>query len=188
MALQVLAVGDEKMLCRPCVDCGTRTGRFCDGHGKGECYAANRLPDQEWADGQLTPLCRKCEDKWRMCHWCRRAPWCEVPPPVTKEGDKGKGKGKNKDAPTNFWEQPWRARAPSYSDTDEEDGRSCEASKGGKGNKGKGAPSNEDKGYRIPGERKLISLNRWIEDKRNGGAADGRRGPLQKLPQTDAAR
>ena len=155
MALQVLAVGDEKMLCRPCVDCGTRTGRFCDGHGEGECYAANRLPDEEWADGQLTPLCRKCEDKWRMCHWCRRAPWCEVPPPVTKEGDKGKGKGKNKDAPTNFWEQPWRARAPSYSDTDEEDGRSCEASKGGKGNKGKGAPSSEDKG--------------------NGGAADGRR-------------
>ena len=28
--MTVLAVGDESVLRRPCVDCGVRTGRFCD--------------------------------------------------------------------------------------------------------------------------------------------------------------
>ena len=28
--LEVLCVGDRALLCRPCVDCGLRTGRYCD--------------------------------------------------------------------------------------------------------------------------------------------------------------
>ena len=47
--VEVLAVGDEKMLCRPCVDCGLRTGRFCD-----FCLVADRMPSEVWAEGQLT--------------------------------------------------------------------------------------------------------------------------------------
>ena len=72
--VEVLAVGDEKMLCRPCVDCGLRTGRFCD-----FCLAADRMPSEVWAEGQLTPLCGACEAKpWGpdgssegCCHFCR---------------------------------------------------------------------------------------------------------------------
>ena len=147
--MQVLAVGTEELLRRPCVDCGRRTGRYCDGNEDGECFAADRLPDEEWADRQLTPLCSECDNKHDMCHWCRGLAWCAAPPPVTKEGNKGKGmgKGKNKDAPTNFWGQPRRGRDPSYSDTDDEEDGERETGKGGtdgKGGEGKGASSNGD--------------------------------------------
>ena len=63
---QVLAFGDEKTLCRPCVDCGLVTGRFCD-----YCYAEDRMPDEDWAPGQMTPLCSKCDNKHDRCHFCR---------------------------------------------------------------------------------------------------------------------
>ena len=55
--LGVLAYGDQEMLTRPCVDCGLLTGRFCDW-----CFAADRLPNEEWADGQMTPLCSDCDN------------------------------------------------------------------------------------------------------------------------------
>jgi len=45
----------------PCVDCGTRTSRFCDC-----CFAAARLPAHRW-----TPLCSKCYDRWYKCKYCR---------------------------------------------------------------------------------------------------------------------
>ena len=72
----VLAVGDREMLCRPCVDCGLRTGCFCDW-----CLAADRLPDEKWAAGQLTPLCTHCDREYGACHFCREEPHWVTPPP-----------------------------------------------------------------------------------------------------------
>ena len=74
--LQVLAVGSEDMLCRPCVDCGTKTGNFCD-----HCYGADRVPSEQWAEGQHTPLCTTCDEASGMCHFCRGVAWCT---PFTK--------------------------------------------------------------------------------------------------------
>ena len=67
--------GSEEMLCRPCVDCGLITGRFCDW-----CYAQDRDPNAEWAAGQLTPLCSKCDWKHGRCHYCRGLSWATPPP------------------------------------------------------------------------------------------------------------
>ena len=63
--LEVLATGTHQQLNRPCVDCGLFTGRFCD-----HCYAADRIPDEDWAPGQLTPLCSKCDNRHHACHFC----------------------------------------------------------------------------------------------------------------------
>ncbi|OLP84362.1 hypothetical protein AK812_SmicGene34786 [Symbiodinium microadriaticum] len=57
VALQALAVGTQDELCRPCVDCGLYTGCYCDGNDWGECFAADRLPHEHWANNQRTPLC-----------------------------------------------------------------------------------------------------------------------------------
>jgi len=65
--LQVLAAGTIQLLCRPCVDCRRVTGRFCD-----NCYAADRMPEQTWADNQLTPFCSRCEATHDRCRYCRR--------------------------------------------------------------------------------------------------------------------
>ena len=76
-SLDVLAFGTEEQLCRPCVDCGLVTGRFCD-----YCRAADRLPDEVWVDNQMTPLCSHCDNKYDACHFCRGQLWC-VPPSHT---------------------------------------------------------------------------------------------------------
>ena len=76
--IEVIAIGDKDMLCRPCVDCGKKTGRFCD-----YCKAADRLPDERWAHGQLTPLCSDCDNEHDQCHFCRGQLWC-TPPPSTQ--------------------------------------------------------------------------------------------------------
>ena len=60
--MQVLAWGDENMLARPCVDCGLKTGCFCD-----HCQACDRCPKEEWADGQMTPLCTNCDTTQITC-------------------------------------------------------------------------------------------------------------------------
>ena len=82
--IQVLAAADQMTddetttamgLIRPCVDCGLMTGRFCD-----YCNAADRLPDEEWAPNQATPLCSQCDNNHDKCHFCRGQHWC-VPPP-----------------------------------------------------------------------------------------------------------
>ena len=65
-SMEVLAFGSTEMLCRPCVDCGQYTGRFCD-----YCKASDRIPSEEWACGQLTPLCSACDWRYLMCHYCR---------------------------------------------------------------------------------------------------------------------
>ena len=69
--IEVLAVGSTTMLCRPCVDCGRYTGRFCD-----HCFAKDRVPSEEWAANQRTPLCSKCDWRWNACRFCRRVHAC----------------------------------------------------------------------------------------------------------------
>ena len=77
--MEVIAVpreGQEHLLTRPCVDCGLRTGSFCDG-----CLAVDRFPEEEWVTGQHTPLCTICDDRNDgLCHLCRGLIWA-VPPP-----------------------------------------------------------------------------------------------------------
>ena len=70
-AMEIICTGDVKTLCRPCVDCGLITGRFCD-----HCYASDRMPTERWSPGQLTPLCSKCDNKHDSCHFCRGQKWC----------------------------------------------------------------------------------------------------------------
>jgi hypothetical protein len=63
------------MVNRPCVDCGRRTGCFCD-----HCYAAVRDPYALWLPDQPTPLCTDCDREHAACHFCRGLQWV-VPPP-----------------------------------------------------------------------------------------------------------
>ena len=79
VALEALAVGTQEELCRPCVDCGLYTGCYCDGIDWGECFAADRLPREHWANNQRTPLCTACDRRFNMCHFCRGLLWA-VPP------------------------------------------------------------------------------------------------------------
>ena len=74
-SFEALCFGDASTLCRPCVDCGLYTGRYCD-----YCHAADRLPDETWAPGQMTPLCSNCDDKRHECHFCAGKSWCTPPP------------------------------------------------------------------------------------------------------------
>ena len=76
--MEVIAVpreGQEALLMRPCIDCGRRTGSFCDW-----CLAADRLPDEEWVTGQHTPLCTVCDRQHDRCHRCRGLVWAAPPP------------------------------------------------------------------------------------------------------------
>ena len=76
--MEVIAVPEEgqvDLLLRHCVDCGLRTGSFCDG-----CLAVTRFPDEEWVRNQHTPLCTACDRRHGMCHFCRGLIW-SVPPP-----------------------------------------------------------------------------------------------------------
>ena len=70
-ALQVYAAGSPELLIRPCVDCGLKTGGYCD-----KCLAEDRMPEEEWAEGQRTPLCSRCDNKYSACHYCRGQVWC----------------------------------------------------------------------------------------------------------------
>ena len=60
---------------RPCVDCGRRTGSFCDAGDvvAGVCRLALPWPS-------ATPLCTACDAKHGKCHLCRRVPWVAQPP------------------------------------------------------------------------------------------------------------
>ena len=79
-ALQVYAVGSPELLIRPCVDCGLKTGGYCD-----KCLAEDRMPEEEWAEGQRTPLCSRCDNKYSgLCHYCRAQAWCV---PATQDSD-----------------------------------------------------------------------------------------------------
>ena len=83
-----------------CVDCGLRTGRFCDGDevmgpdGRWSgrpCFAVDTVgavnaAGQEIPNGQRTPLCSECCHKAflkfevEQCHFCRGIPWATPPP------------------------------------------------------------------------------------------------------------
>ena len=73
--LEILAAGDMDTLHRPCVDCGLITGRLCD-----FCLAQDRDPSARWAEGQHTPLCSQCDNKYGFCHYCRGKHWATPPP------------------------------------------------------------------------------------------------------------
>ena len=75
--MEIIAIpreGEEGLLLRPCVDCGRRTGSFCD-----HCLAADRLPEEEWVEGQQTPLCTVCDRLHNRCHFCRGLTWARPP-------------------------------------------------------------------------------------------------------------
>ena len=72
--MEVLAWGDKEMLCRPCVECGLMTDRFCD-----YCRARDRCPSEEWADGQMTPLCSYCDKQVRRVPLLPRAVVVQAP-------------------------------------------------------------------------------------------------------------
>ena len=69
--LEVLCQAPQEVLYRPCVDCGKYTGRFCD-----FCLAVERVPSEQWANGQHTPLCSKCDER-HACHFCLEIDWCQ---------------------------------------------------------------------------------------------------------------
>ena len=75
MTVTALA-GSASSLCRPCVDCGRYTGSFCDN----DCLAQTRVPSERWTQGQRTPHCTSCEDKYIVCHFCRQQHWTQPPP------------------------------------------------------------------------------------------------------------
>ncbi len=83
--LELLAFGETSDLCRPCVDCGRFTGRFCDGFDD-NCFAAIRVPSEQWCERQRTPLCGPCEHKHELCHFCRGVHSCR---PFAKGGIPG---------------------------------------------------------------------------------------------------
>jgi len=53
------------MLCRPCANCGEATGNFCD-----HCLARTRFPGETWSPTQRTPLCHRCDARFRRCRFC----------------------------------------------------------------------------------------------------------------------
>ena len=61
--MQVQCFGSKNTLYRPCVDCGRRTGNFCEL----ECQAKDRMPLEFWNDGQCTPHCTECERRYDYC-------------------------------------------------------------------------------------------------------------------------
>ena len=78
--LDALAMGTYEDLCRPCVDCGIKFGSYCDGKWGVPCFAAVRVPSEQWCDGQRTPpLCTKCDRMMGMCRFCRGVPSCTPP-------------------------------------------------------------------------------------------------------------
>ena len=95
MELQVLCVGDEEELMRPCVDCGLITGNFCEterqrGHilwQGGNCFVADHERGSDWAPYQRTPLCTKCEKLHGSCHFCRKVHSCTPPQHGGKQQD-----------------------------------------------------------------------------------------------------
>ena len=73
--LEILQVAPWQLLFRACVDCGLRTGCWCDG-----CFGAHRFPEEEWDDNQHTPLCTSCDNEYGCCHYCRGQRWATPPP------------------------------------------------------------------------------------------------------------
>ena len=85
--LQVLyAAPPGTPTCHPCVDCGLKTGNFCDGGesvGHDRCFASKRLakdyPASAGYAGMRTPLCSFCETCFGFCRFCRGVQGCTPP-------------------------------------------------------------------------------------------------------------
>ena len=101
--MEVLAWSDGSIsLIRPCVDCGRSTGNYCSGgisidketiFGSGpragssgiltvecdQCFAKDHVPQEEWNQGQRTPFCSPCEEKFTFCRFCRKVHGCTPP-------------------------------------------------------------------------------------------------------------
>ena len=69
--VQIISCDDIETLHRPCVDCGRKTGCYCD-----NCKAKDRVPSEKWAYNRKTPLCTDCDRKYAECHFCRGLHWC----------------------------------------------------------------------------------------------------------------
>ena len=95
--MHVHAFGSREELFRPCVDCGRKTGNYCEtpiqvGHAEaqgGKCFAKDRVPSEHWAIGQKTPLCTFCENIHGSCHFCRGVESCTPFPWDPKDKDPG---------------------------------------------------------------------------------------------------
>ncbi|OLP89578.1 hypothetical protein AK812_SmicGene28942 [Symbiodinium microadriaticum] len=124
------AISTEE-LCRPCVDCGLYTGCYCDGNDWGDCFAADRLPRERWANNQRTPLCTACDRRFGMCHFCRGQLWACPPAhrdPARYAPDARAVPSRNYDQPIFYLAeegaQPFQGRttaAPRYVDLTAED-------------------------------------------------------------------
>ena len=95
MSMEILSVEYEQQglesqpkLVRPCVDCGLKTGNFCDGI-MAECYAKERIPGEEWCVNQRTPFCSHCENKRPACRFCLRITSCTPPETSVYKGNDG---------------------------------------------------------------------------------------------------
>ena len=92
LADSLVCVGETDELLRPCVDCGLRTGNFCETTKQqglpawqgGVCLAITWVPSEKWAANQRTPLCTHCERRLGACHFCRKTHWCTPPEVLAK--------------------------------------------------------------------------------------------------------
>ena len=83
----IVSVGSADDFLRPCVDCGERTGNYCETptplgseHWQGGvCLAETWVPSEGWAEKQRTPLCTRCEGARGACHYCIKNQWCTPP-------------------------------------------------------------------------------------------------------------
>ena len=83
----IVSVGSADDFLRPCVDCGERTGNFCETPTQqgsehwqgGVCLAETWVPSEGWAEKQRTPLCTRCEGARGACHFCLKIHWCTPP-------------------------------------------------------------------------------------------------------------
>ena len=67
----------------PCVDCGRRTGNFCESCVWVEGHSGTLGENYKFAF-----FCNPCGEKWLYCHYCRCVPWAT--PPVN-DGDPTNG-------------------------------------------------------------------------------------------------
>ena len=74
-----LAMGTHADLFRSCVHCGLMIGFYCDKVHGIPCFAATRVPSEQWCRGQQTPLCTRCDRIYEACQFCRGVHMCTPP-------------------------------------------------------------------------------------------------------------
>ena len=89
----IVSFGYAGDFARPCVDCGERTGNFCETPAQqgyefwqgGVCLAETWVPSEDWAENQRTPLCTRCEGARGACHYCLKIHWCTPPEVLARQ-------------------------------------------------------------------------------------------------------